>query len=79
MGKVENATESTDFSEAEIEAFNSRFTVYQGEKVSTTSVNQLLNEVFISNQEEAMEKEHFVEVTGDIEFSGVGTIERGIE
>jgi len=63
------AIENTNLSETEIAAFNGKFTAYEGNNVTVSQVNSLLNTVLVHNQQEKMSgREKFVEVTGDIEL-----------
>ncbi len=63
---LDNMT-NADLKEAEIEQFNSKFTVYEGNEKSVSEVNALLNTVFShNNQEKNNETERYVKVTGDV-------------
>lgn len=48
----QEAVGNADLSEAEIEAFNSKFKPYEGSNVSTAQVNALLSTVLTHNQKE---------------------------
>jgi len=51
----------------EIQAFNSVFTAYEGDNVSTADINVLLSLVYSHNANEAMQlTERYVTITGDI-------------
>lgn len=59
--------ESTDFSEAELAMFNSKFEAYEGSNVSASQVNSLLNTVLAHNTQEAVSgEERYVTITGDV-------------
>ena len=49
----QEAVNNADMSEAQIEAFNSKFKSYEGTNVSTANVNALLSAVLSHNQNEA--------------------------
>ena len=67
--KGKDAIANTDLSEAERAQFNSKFTMYEGENVSTARVNAMLNAVFAhNNQEKAAGTKNYVTVTGKVEL-----------
>ena len=49
----QEAISNADMSEAEMEAYNSKFRSYEGTNVSTSDVNALLNTALLHNQNEA--------------------------
>lgn len=62
-GQVDQA--STALSGAEIDAFNSKFDNYEGDSISGTRVNALINAVFSHNLTETDDSKK-VELTGDV-------------
>lgn len=52
--------EDTDFSQQEVEAFNSKFSPYEGEKIQGSKVKALINVVKNNN---LLEDEHIVDIT----------------
>ena len=59
----QEAVQDADLSEAEATQFNSKFTMYEGKKVSTSRVNTMLNAVFAHNsQEQASGTKNYVKV-----------------
>lgn len=80
IGFGQAALEKDELSDTEIETFNSKFTDYEGEKVSTSDVNTLLNIVFSHNQMEANNlTEKYVVITGDIELESDATEKAKVE
>ncbi len=65
-GQVDQA--STALSGAEIDAFNSKFDNYEGDSVSGTRVNALINAVFSHNLTETDDSRK-VQITGDVKMS----------
>lgn len=60
------AINQADLSEAEKTQFNSKFTVYEGSNVATSSINALLTTVLNHNQEETEQKTvRYVKVSGN--------------
>lgn len=67
-------------SEAEKEAFNYKFKVYEGENVSAAEINTLLNTVFTHNVEEANNlTERYVSVEGDVTLDVDATSVKKVE
>lgn len=70
FNQAQDSIVNSNFSEAEISAFNSKFIVYEGKNVSTAQVNALLSTVVSSNiQEKNMERERYVAVSGVVTLS----------
>ena len=65
-GQVDQA--STALSGAEIDAFNSKFDNYEGDSVSGTRVNALINAVFSHNLKETDDSRK-VQITGSINMT----------
>lgn len=71
---IPNIIQKSDLTEAEIEATNSKFTIYEEDEVSAENVNELLNIVFLHNQNEASNlTERYVLVSGDVKMNSNDT------
>ena len=51
VNNVRDTVDKTNMSEQEIQAFNAKFTAYEGDKVSGSRVNSLIQKVIATNQE----------------------------
>lgn len=66
----QEAMQGADMSEAELEAFNSKFKAFEGANVSGSDVNALLSTVLTHNQKEAADGTNLiVKVTGNAKAS----------
>lgn len=50
VNNVRSTTDNTNLSEQEIQSFNAKFIAYEGEKVSASRVNTLIQQVVATNQ-----------------------------
>lgn len=50
VNNVRNVTDNTNLSEQEIQSFNAKFIAYEGENVSASRVNSLIQQVISTNQ-----------------------------
>ena len=50
VNNVRSVTDNTNLSEQEIQSFNAKFTAYEGENVSGSRVNSLIQQVIASNR-----------------------------
>ena len=63
VNNVRNTVDTSNLNEQEIQAFNSKFTAYEGQKVSGSRVNSLIQQVVSTNQTSLNEgKSHFVTI-----------------
>lgn len=80
INEAQNAVSGANLSEAEKQAFNSKFMVFEGSNVSASDVNVLLRIVNSNNMEESLDgSERYITISGLITFTPEDTTAPKVE